>query len=326
MAESDARDVVVIGAGPAGLAAAIQLRRCGLAPLVFEKSLVGGLLKNANLVENYPGFPGGISGTELLRRMARHLEETGVEWVNEEVTCLDIQPAGLANFQNPGFSEGASLPTHLPGGAQPLFRLQTAAGDYCARQVVLASGTRPHPWPVEIPQDLVNRVFSEVYPLLDERGRKVVIVGAGDAAFDYALNLAGRGNQVVILNRDRRVKCLPLLWERAAACPEIRYFEETPVIALRSEGPGGTIRVHCGQESHTWDMMAHFLIFATGRAPEVGFLSAQLHQHLPLLTGAGLLYPVGDVRNGLFRQSVIAAGDGLRAAMEICRSLDAEGG
>lgn len=296
-------EIAVIGCGPAGLAAALQLKRYGLSPLVFEKGLVGGLLKNANLVENYPGFPGGISGSELVSRMVRHMDAVGVETVNEEVTCLDVFP---------GSDEAEAV----------LFRIQTPQREACARQVILATGTRPKPFKsAPVSGVLQNRVFYEVYPLLDERGRQIVIVGAGDAAFDYALNLAERGNQVIILNRDTRIKCLPLLWERSSAQPAIRYFEHTPVTALFQDEPGGALRVQCGRGSRTWDMMAHFILFAVGREPETGLLSPELQRRLPALEAADRLYPVGDVKNGLLRQTAIAAGDGLRAAMQIYHTL-----
>jgi thioredoxin reductase len=84
-----AEDVIVIGAGPAGIAAAIQLRRQGIDPVVFEKDAIGGLLRNANLVENYPGFPGGITGIDLVALLKKQLTEYSVRVITEDVTNLD---------------------------------------------------------------------------------------------------------------------------------------------------------------------------------------------------------------------------------------------
>jgi thioredoxin reductase (NADPH) len=288
----------VIGCGPAGIAAAVQLKRYGLDPLVFEKNLPGGLLKNANLVENYPGFPQGISGLELVRRMAAQLERVGVEVTNEEVTCLDCS-------------------------AQAPFEIRTPGGVYLASHVVAATGTRPRPFlSFDLPPEVQERVFYEVYPLLRETGRQVVIIGAGDAAFDYALNLAGRGNQVTILNRTRQVGCLPLLWERASASDKIRYFDRTAITGVALDRPGGPLLVHCGEDGRAWDLMADSVLFAIGREPEMSCFSENLLSQRAALERAGLLFFAGDVQNGLFRQTAIAAGDGLRAAMHICQAYD----
>jgi thioredoxin reductase (NADPH) len=288
----------VIGCGPAGLAAAVQLQRYGLEPLVFEKEQVGGLLKNANLVENYPGFPGGIPGVDLVEFMKKQILDLGVQVIPDRVACLDYD----LNRKE--------------------FELQTLSGDYRASHVVIASGTRPRPFLAgEFSPGVEERIFYEVYPLLGERGRQVVIVGAGDAAFDYALNLAGRGNQVTILNRDRYTRCLPLLRERAAQRAGIRYFDKTNLKALALDQPGGRLLVRCGEAGHTWDLMADFILFAIGREPALDFLSPRLVVNQAALTAAGKLFLAGDVKNGLFRQTAIAAGDGLRAAMHIYLSL-----
>ena len=157
--------VAVIGCGPAGIAAAVQLVREGHPPLVFEGKRPGGLLRNANLVENYPGCPGGISGPELVERMLAQLEEHSVEVRREEVLELVCD--------------------------EKSFSLRTGSGVYAALRVVLAPGTRPRV--LTVPDDCRGRVFSEVAEMGDVSGKRVAIIGAGDAAFDYALNL-GREN------------------------------------------------------------------------------------------------------------------------------------
>jgi thioredoxin reductase (NADPH) len=289
-------EAAVIGAGPSGAAAAVQLKRYGIDPLVFEKDRVGGLLCNANHVENYPGFPGGISGPELVERIQRQLKQVGVEVLNEKVIELD-------------YKEGC-------------FFIQTSVESWYAKRVVLATGTKPCPVDIPISTGAAARVFSEVYPLLDKKGLQVLVVGSGDAAFDYALNLAGRGCQVVILNRGENLKCLPLLWERAAACPSIRYQPGIQILSIRQGEGGDKLESVCRSSEGRLELESDYVLFATGREPAVELLSAPLQAKSQELREAGLLYLIGDVNNGIYRQTAIAAGDGLRAAMQICRLVE----
>ena len=184
-------NIAIVGGGPAGVAAAMQLSRMGTEPLLFESGQIGGLLVNANLVENYPGLDQPLSGIGLAEKLERQLNQSGTRIIAENVAELD-------------YREGR-------------FYLKTAKMSYPARTVLLATGTKPRKISdLNIPQNAQDLVYSEVYPLLGISGMDIVIVGAGDAAFDYALNL-GRKNRVTILNRSRRTKCLRLLYDRVHA-------------------------------------------------------------------------------------------------------------
>ena len=283
-------EVLIIGAGPAGVTAAIQLKRCGIPFVLLEKDRVGGLLWNANLVENYPGFPDGVSGPKLVGLLGKQMERLGVQVTFGEVTRVDLENGHLA--------------------------VGTSLGSYRPRFLVVASGTVAGPAPVTIPAGAQGRAYSEVYPLLGERGKQVIILGAGDAAFDYALNLTKNGNSVTILNRGNTVKCLRLLWERAAAEPSITYRAEAPVreVALDEAAKRLEVRLRAGER-----LEADYLLFATGRIPKTDFVSVELLEKE--IEG---LYFIGDVKNGPYRQAAIAAGDGLRAAMEIHSRLNPE--
>jgi thioredoxin reductase len=285
-------DVLIIGAGPAGVAAAVQIRRYGLSPVLLEREAVGGLLRNADLVENYPGFPNGISGPRLAALFERHLRRAGVAVTFDEVLRLD-------------FKDG--------------WRVGTKRAAYRPRAVIVATGTKPKPIPVPVPDDAKGLVFSEVWPLANVRRKRVSIVGAGDAAFDYALSLARRGNAVTILNRGRETSCLPLLRERAAANRNISYRERIRLRRIEAGRARGDLKLWTDRSS----MRADYLLFAVGREPRLDFLGKRVRRRGRTSADGEKLFLAGDVHNGLFRQAAIAAGDGLRAAMRACAELGA---
>ena len=285
-------DVAIIGAGPAGIAAAIQCRRYDLKTLVFEKAQIGGLLTNANLVENYPGFPQGITGPNLVKQFMAHLQSAGITVCFETVSKIDY--------------------------TNNLFSVNTINRKIKAKYVVLASGTRPKISKSPIAKDIRTRVYYDVYALKDLKGKQIVIVGAGDAAFDYALNLA-RQNQVILLNRGSRVKCLPLLWRRVQSVAAITYRENITITQI-NPALGGGLHLSCKSLSGKIDISAAFLVFAIGRTPECSFLSERIITEESRLRSDGLLYLVGDVQNGLMRQSTIAVADGIKAAMTIYKN------
>ena len=286
-------EVVIIGAGPAGVAAAIQLRRYRVPFVLLEKERIGGLLWNANLLENYPGFPDGIPGPELVGLFLRQMERLGVDAILEEATILDVD---------------AGTPT-----------VTTRLHSYSPRIVLVASGTRALPFPLEIPATLKDRVVSSVISILAVRQKHIVIVGAGDAALDYGLNLL-RHNAVTILNRGTEVQGLPLLWERAQSSPRFSYRDETVVTGITAPPHGAGLSIQCESRGTTSSISADFVVFALGREPEVSFLSSRSREMEAALMERGQLFFIGDVRNGLMRQTAIAAGDGLRAAMQIYSS------
>ena len=257
---------------------------------------MGGLLRNANLVENYPGFPQGISGLESGEFIyhARHRVYASMV-TYEEVLELRYD--------------------------QGLFQVRTRQQSYVSQLVVIATGTKPlHFKNLPIPDDLSDRVFYEVYELLQVEGKHIVIAGSGDAAFDYALNLS-RKNRITILNRGEQPKCLPLLWERAQKVADITYKNNTEINQVSKDIAGG-LCLDCHSTAGTLQLHADYLVGAIGREACLDFLSDEFLQQAQELQERGILHMIGDVKNGIYRQTAIAVGDGVMTAMKICRQLE----
>jgi thioredoxin reductase (NADPH) len=287
-------DIIIIGAGPAGLAGSVQLKRYGFNPLILERDEVGGLLRNANWVENYPGFPAGISGIDLVQLLKQHAERFSVRILIEEVVKLDYK--------------------------RHVFQIFTRNQVFQSRIAVIATGTRPVLLKdFVIPKTLLDRIAYEIYPLLHLEGQHIVIIGAGDAAFDYALNL-GRKNAITILNRTNQVKCLPLLWERASALSNVNYLSQTRILKL-NRMRNRQMMIECACPGGNFTIIADYLIGAIGREPRLDFISPSILKKTSMLEELGLLYFIGDVKNSAYRQTAIAAGDGMLAAMKIYRTL-----
>lgn len=287
-------EISIIGAGPAGIATAVQLARAGFSPLVFEKSAIGGLLHEANFVENYPGFPNGIAGKELAKLLRRQFERFEIETVRCEVRDI-------------GFGNG-------------LFSIDTSAGDFAAKIVVIASGTVPKtPEGIIFEENIEEKLHRGINGLEDAEEERIAIIGAGDAAFDYALNLAKR-NEVIVLCRSGAPKCLPLLFERAVANPKIEYYRDYRVVSVSRKGECINIEGFTG--ALQMGILADHLVIAIGRVPAEEFLGVEIKKLKEELVKNGSLYFIGDVANGDFRQTAIAVGDGLRAAMSIIQSAE----
>ena len=281
--------VVIVGGGPAGLSAAVQLRREGLDPLLLEAGRPGGLLRNADRVENYLGFPDGIPGSELADLFLAQARRWGVRILAAEAAAV---------VYHGGVFEIAALPLSL-------------TADY----LVVASGTEAKLWtgpsflgidPALIP--------AEVISIGDTRDLRIAIVGGGDAAFDYALNLA-RANNVILIHRGVRPAGLALLAARAAQNPGIQIWPEAEIQVLERT-PEGCFRLRIRRSEKETQLEVDHVLAAVGRRPRLGFLEipSALQSELD---EAGRFFLAGDAAGGRERQTAIAAGDGLRAAMRI---------
>ena len=287
-------NVAIIGAGPAGIAAALQLNRMGITALLFEKNQPGGLLLNANLVENYPGLKHPLSGPQLAEIFKDQLAKTDTKVIPARVLALD-------------YSENA-------------FSIKTRDNMYRAHTALIASGTTARKIPeLKISTGANSKMLSEIFPILHCSDQDIVIIGAGDAAFDYALNMA-RKNRVEILNRTAQRKCLSLLFKRALSNDNISYSDNTRVIRATLT-PENKLMLEIQMADKINQFECDYLVTAIGREPSLDFVVESMKLQMQELQDKGILCLAGDVKNGHYRQALIAAGEGIRAAMMIAEEL-----
>ena len=278
-------DVIIVGAGPAGIACAIQLKRYNINCIVLEKDEIGGLLHNANIVENYIGFPNGISGDKLVQLIKRQ----------SQTSKLNIK-----------YELVESIESH-----KDTVNIETNNNLYQSKYLVVASGTKPIIPTVPIIHDnLKTKVFYNIYKLGQIKNKNIAIIGAGDCAFDYALNLCSN-NKVTILNRSNRIKALPILQDRAFKIESINYFDN--IIAKQIESKNDKINLSSIPNIVT--TVFDYILIAVGREPNLDFINKDVMINPNI-------FQIGDVKNEHFRQTSIAVGDGTFAAMKISKLLN----
>ncbi len=289
--------VAVIGAGLAGIAAALQLKRFGIPFALFEKKEVGGLLLNANLVENYPGFHTGISGPDLVECFKKHMEHLSIEVTHAEVLGIEYKKF--------------------------VYSLATSSGNIEAEYLIIATGTSPVILPIEktMPEAVRSRTFHEVHPIRMVSGKRIVIVGGGDAAYDYALSLAQVDNTVTIVVRGTETKCLPLLEKRVSCIARISCKKNTEITSVVMADDSLSISCFDSGSGKTGTLRADLLLVAIGRTADRSLIVGSLADALHEIEGATLFF-AGDVKNGSCRQAAISAGNGIQAAMLVHRSLE----
>jgi len=283
-------DVIIIGGGPAGLSASVQLTRFGLSSLILEANRLGGLVANANLMENYLGFPDGIKGIDFIDLIIKQAINHNINYNIEEVISVAYQ--------------------------NDLFRVSTNKNEYYSKYLIGATGTYPKIPNIRINSEVAPFVKFDVYDLINCSGSNIAIVGAGDAAFDYAINLASKNNNITIYNRSNKTKAIQLLIERSSKFENIKYFESIEIldIILNSQNEQ-SIRLII-KDSENYNFEYNFLIFAIGREPNNSLFNDVNKQKK--------FYLIGDAKNGILRQTAISVGDGLKSAQQIFNSIENE--
>lgn len=275
-------DCIIIGAGPAGMTAAIQAKRQGFDIAILEKHKAGGQLLAANRVENFPGLAKGISGKDFVKRFTKQLYSHGIRIIKSEVTELS--------------KEGDT------------FRLKTNKENFSARFVIVACGLVPRK--LSIPGEkefLGKKIFSYIIPeAVPHSGKKVLVIGSGDAAFDQAISFAKKAASVKVAMNKNFARCsTSLYWDAIKKRVEI-FSNYSAVSFCESRG-----RVKTSfQNGRT--IIADIVITCIGKERDFSFIAPELLKEN--VTG---IHFAGDCKHGRNTHAVIACGDGSSAAMKL---------
>jgi len=300
-------DIAVVGCGIAGLTAALYGARGGMKTRVFEQLLPGGQAAAILKLENYPGFPQGVNGAELLASAMSQAEAAGAE----------ISYAPVERLK--------------PGREDAPHVLVTGAGELEARAVIIATGATPRKLGLSRENELTGRGVSYCATCDGAlyRGKDVAVVGGGDTALTDSLVLAHYANQVYLIHRRDRFRGSPALQEKAAAIPNIALLLNRTVKELRGESRLEELLLHDVITDLERPLAVSGLFVAVGISPETQFLeglvemtpSGQIVTDRYLRTSAPRIYAVGDCRDTPLRQVVTAAADGAVAATSAVEDL-----
>jgi thioredoxin reductase (NADPH) len=308
MTETDVRDVIVIGGGPAGYTAALYAARANLNPLVIEGFNWGGQLMITSDVENYPGYPDGIMGPEMMQEFRRQAERFGTEFVTDDVTKVD-------------FSES------------PL-RVWVGDEEYHGRTVIVSTGASARQLGLDSERRLQGRGMSycatcdaAFFP-----DKHVVVVGGGDSAMEEASFLTRFAAKVTIVHRRDDFRASKIMLDRARANEKIEWVTNAVVDEVLGEDRVNAVRLRDVNTGDTWELEADGLFAAIGHDPNTALFLDQLdHDEAGyLVTKAGStetnvpgVFAVGDVQDHVYRQAVTAAGSGCMGALDAERYLAA---
>ena len=298
-------DVVIIGAGPAGLTAGIYAARGGLKTAVVELAMPGGQAASTENIENYPGFPEGINGYELMNSFHKQALTFGVEFIFEEVHELDL--------------EGSVKKVH------------TDSQMLEARAIIIAAGSKPRL--LGVPGEEAFKGQGVSYCATCDgaffKGKKVVVVGGGDAAIEEGIYLTKFAEEVIIVHRRAGFRASKIALDRAKDNSKIR-FELNAVIEeiLGSDRVEG-VRILDVLSKKSREIPAEGVFIYVGTDPNAQFIKGEIEtdergyilSNSLLQTNMEGVYVAGDIRNTPLRQVATAVGDGALAAVEVEKFL-----
>jgi len=299
-------NVIIIGSGPAGYTAALYTARADLNPLVIEGFLWGGLLQQTTDVENYPGFPEGIMGPELMPRFREQAERFGARYITDEVTRVELATED--------------------GGVH---RVWVGNDEYRARAVVLAMGAEPRKLGVPGEEELAARGVSycATCDAAFYRDRRVIVVGGGDSAMEEAIFLSKFAKTVMIVHRRDEFRASAIMIDRAREIENIEFM--TPYQTLRVEagddGALGNAVLRHAETGEEKDVPVDGVFVAIGHKPTSGIVEGQVpldeDGYVEVVgrstkTEVPGVFGAGDLVDHTYRQAITAAGTGCQAALD----------
>ncbi len=292
-------DVVIVGAGPAGLTAGLYTSRAGLNSLLVERALVGGQITNAERVENYPGFPEGVSGYDLGKLMHQQAAKYGLKTITAEATSIVIK-------------EGQKV-------------VKTTKGDFIAKAIIIAGGSQRQRLGIPGEKEFTGKGVSycATCDAFFFREQPVALVGGGDAAITEALQLAKFASRVTVIHRRGELRATRILQERAFSEPKIEFLWDTMVEEIEGEGFVKRLRLHNVLTGEKSALEVAGIFISIGFKPDTDYLKGILPLdavgHIitdeKMETQIPGILAAGDIRSNSARQAITAAGDGATAAI-----------
>jgi thioredoxin reductase (NADPH) len=304
---TDVRDVIIIGSGPSGYTAALYAARARLSPLVFESSVTsGGALMNTTDVENFPGFPDGVLGPDLMDQLRKQAERFGAELVADDVTEVDLK----------------ATPKVVKAGEDAYF----------ARTVILATGSSYRELDVPGEKRLSGHGVSWCATCdgFFFREQDIVVIGGGDSAMEEATFLTRFARTVTIVHRRDTLRASRIMQDRAMSNPKIRFVWDSEVAEVLGEDRLTGLRLRNLKTGEESTLAATGLFVAIGHDPRTELVADQLAidadgyilvEHPTTRTSLDGVFAAGDVVDRTYRQAVTAAGTGCAAALDAERWL-----
>mgnify|MGYP002152744450 FL=1 len=302
-----AREVVIIGSGPAGYTAAVYTGRALLEPLVFAGSLSGGQLMLTTDVENYPGFPDGIMGPELMENFRKQAERFGAEVVYEDVIEVDF----------------SSHP----------YKVKSTAQEIEAKTVIISTGASAKMLGLESEGKLMGHGVSTCATCdgFFFRGEEIAIVGGGDSAMEEANFLTRFADKVTVIHRRDSLRASKIMQQKSFDNPKVEFLFDSAVTEIfEQDGKVSGIEVENLKSNEKSKVELSGLFIAIGHTPNTQLFEGklELHDNGYIRCGDGSrtsiegVFACGDVQDFTYRQAVTAAGSGCMAALDAERWLE----